>query len=203
MSAASASALTILAPLAIEARAARAGAPRARVLRSGMGAARSRAFTPPRDAATLLVAGFAGGLDAALAPGDVVLATALVDPAGARRATLDPSALAALLRRAGLRVALGPIASSERLVTGARRRALRDASGALAVDMESFWLAAARPPAVLRVVLDTGARELVRPRATARGVRVAYRTLRRACALTEEWAASARAAEPENANVVV
>ena len=52
--------------------------------------------------------------------------------------------------------------------TGAERAVLA-AEGALAVDMESAWLApaaAGRPFAVVRVVLDTPASELHRPLAT-------------------------------------
>jgi 4-hydroxy-3-methylbut-2-enyl diphosphate reductase len=64
-------------------------------------------------------------------------------------------------------------------VTGARRRELAR-TGALAVDMESAYVAeSVRPLAVLRVVFDTGRRPL---RALAAGPQ-AYRTLRRACAL--------------------
>ena len=52
----------------------------------------------------------------------------------------DPAILAGVLRRGGLRVHIGPIVSSSGLVFGARRRELAQ-SGALAVDMESAWLA--------------------------------------------------------------
>ena len=52
----------------------------------------------------------------------------------------DPAILAGVLRRGGLRVHIGPIASSSGLVFGERRRELALA-GALAVDMESAWLA--------------------------------------------------------------
>jgi 4-hydroxy-3-methylbut-2-enyl diphosphate reductase len=59
--------------------------------------------------------------------------------------------------------------------------------------MESAWLApaaAGRPFAVLRVVLDTPARELHRPFATAAGGLAAWRSLRRAAPALALWAAA-------------
>jgi 4-hydroxy-3-methylbut-2-enyl diphosphate reductase len=94
------------------------------------------------------------------------------------------------LRRGGLTVHVGPIASSQRLVLRDRRRTLRQ-TGAIAVDMESAWLAPAargQPLVTLRVVVDTDRHELHRPLRTVYGAAVAYRSLRRACALVEEWA---------------
>ncbi len=75
-------------------------------------------------------------------------------------------------------------------MVGERRRTLFR-SGALAVDMESAWLVPAarrRPLVTLRVVLDTNRRELHRPLQTLTGAATAYRALRRACSLVEEWA---------------
>jgi 4-hydroxy-3-methylbut-2-en-1-yl diphosphate reductase len=60
----------------------------------------------------------------------------------------------------------------------------------LAVDMESAWLtdaAAARPLAVLRVVVDGTGRRLVDPRIAADGIR-ALRSLRRSRIVLDEWA---------------
>ncbi|HEY3775316.1 MAG TPA: 4-hydroxy-3-methylbut-2-enyl diphosphate reductase [Solirubrobacteraceae bacterium] len=185
----------VLAPMSVEARAVRAGAPWAQVERIGIGprrAARSAAGVnelPPTRA--VLVAGFCGALDGSLEPGDIVLASELRDPAGDTVETADPTILAGVLRRGGLRVHVGPIASSERLVRGERRREL-SRTGALAVDMESAWLAGGwarfdRPFLTLRVVLDTASRELHRPLQTLTGFTTAYRSLRRACELAEEW----------------
>ena len=186
--------VVVLTPLALEARAARRGAPWADVRRTGMGPRRSTRAAR-RDFANgnrpILIAGFCGALDPALAPGDIVLATELRGPTGVS-ACDDPSILAGVLRRGGLRVHVGPIACSERLVVGERRRQL-SGEGALAVDMESAWLAPAerrRPLVTLRVVLDTGRQELRRPLQTLAGTATAYRALRRACSLTEEWARS-------------
>ncbi|HEY4280544.1 MAG TPA: 4-hydroxy-3-methylbut-2-enyl diphosphate reductase [Conexibacter sp.] len=184
--------LLVLAPLRLEARAAREGAPWARVEQIGMGPRRARRaaeITQREQGGPTLIAGFCGALDPTLQPGDVVLATELRGPMGTTQCP-DPAILAGILRRGGLRVHLGPIASSQRLVVRERRRALHR-TGALAVDMESAWLAPeanADPLVTLRVVLDTAERELNRPLATLSGARTAYRTLRHACALAEEWA---------------
>ena len=73
---------------------------------------------------------------------------------------------------------------------GAERFALAG-EGVLAVDMESAWLAPAatgRPFAVLRVVLDTPAREIYRPLATLAGGLTAWRALRRAAPALALWA---------------
>jgi 4-hydroxy-3-methylbut-2-enyl diphosphate reductase len=183
--------VVVVAPLSVEARAVRAGAPWADVQRIGMGprrAARSSHLVANADASAVLIAGFCGALDPDLEPGDVVLATEVRGPTGTT-ACSDPSILAGVLRRGGLNVRVGPIASSQRLVIRERRRALQR-SGALAVDMESAWLApAARgvPLVTLRVVLDTHRHELHRPLRTLAGTAVAYRALRRACGLAEEW----------------
>ncbi len=184
--------IVVLAPLALEARAVRTGAPWADVRRIGMGprrAARSAQISAASGNRPILIAGFCGALDPQLEPGDIVLATELRGPTGTA-ACDDPTILAGVLRRGGLRVHVGPIASSQRLVVGERRWALYR-SGALAVDMESAWLAPAtrrRPLVTLRVVLDTNRRELHRPLQTLTGAAVAYRALRRACSLVEEWA---------------
>jgi 4-hydroxy-3-methylbut-2-enyl diphosphate reductase len=137
----------------------------------------------------VLIAGFCGALDSELVPGDVVLASELRGPTGTTRCS-DPAILAGVLRRGGLRVQVGPIASSQRLVLRDRRRTLRQ-TGAIAVDMESAWLAPAaqgQPLVTLRVVVDTDRHELHHPLRTVQGAAIAYRSLRRACELVEEWA---------------
>ncbi len=187
--------VVVFAPMSVEARAVRSGAPWAQVQKIGIGpkrAARSAAtagedMIPPARA--VLLAGFCGALDPSLEPGDVVLASELRDPSGETVPCADPAILAGALRRGGMRVHVGPIASSEKIVRGERRRELRR-TGALAVDMESAWLAPlvhGRPFLTLRVVLDTGMRELHRPLRTITGATIAYRALRRACGMAEEW----------------
>lgn len=189
----------VFAPLALEARAVRSGAPWARVHQIGMGprrAARSAQLAGDARGAPVIIAGFCGALDPELEPGDVVLASELRGPTGTTPCD-DPSILAGVLRRGGLRVRIAPIASSQRLVLGERRRTLWR-TGAAAVDMESAWLAPgadARPLVTLRVVLDTQRHELLHPLRTLTGTAIAYRTLRRACALVQDWASAIAARE--------
>jgi 4-hydroxy-3-methylbut-2-enyl diphosphate reductase len=182
--------VVMLAPMSVEAHAVRAGAPWAQVQKIGIGPKRAlRSVAAPVRGRAVFIAGFCGALDDSLEPGDVVLASELRDPAGESLRAADPSILAGVLRRGGMRVHVGPIASSEKIVRGERRRQLQR-TGALAVDMESVWLAPAvrdRPLITLRVVLDTGTRELHRPLRTLSGAATAYRALRRAAALAEEW----------------
>jgi 4-hydroxy-3-methylbut-2-en-1-yl diphosphate reductase len=186
--------LLVLAPMAIEARAIRAGAPWSRVEKIGMGPRRARAaarLTHDPQQPSALIAGVCGALDPSLQPGDVVLASELRTD----EKTLpcpDPTILAGVLRRGGLRVHIGPIVSTSGLVFGERRRELADA-GALAVDMESAWLAddaGARLLTTLRVVLDTPHYEFHHPARAAIAARRAYRALREASSLLESWAAA-------------
>lgn len=185
--------LLVLCPLAIEARAVRGGLPGARVLRSGMGKQRSlaaaRAVQSGR-APAIAVAGFCGGVDPRLRAGDIVVATE-VRGDGRSMVCTTPQMLATVLRGRGARVALGVLASAER-VTGPAERARLHAVGVAAVDMESAWLASAaagRPFAVLRVVVDVAGQRLASARTLTSGIR-AYRSLRLAAAGLGEWAGS-------------
>jgi len=75
----------------------------------------------------------------------------------------------------GMKVRSGSIVSSSRLALGDRRAQLL-ADGAIAVDMESVWLAAGargRPFGVARVVLDSPSHELLRPQAVLGALRAA------------------------------
>jgi 4-hydroxy-3-methylbut-2-enyl diphosphate reductase len=184
--------LLVIAPLRIERMAVRRGLPEALVLRSGMGAARARsaalaATRIPADA--VAVAGFCGAVAGGLRAGDVVVASEVRGPAGVTGCASGPvvAALAAL----GIeRVRVGPVASVDHLVRGAERGVLAG-EGALAVDMESAWLApaaAGRPFAVLRVVLDTPAREIHRPPTALADGLAAWRALRRAAPALALWA---------------
>jgi 4-hydroxy-3-methylbut-2-enyl diphosphate reductase len=183
----------VVAPLRIEARAFRRASEWAEVTRSGMGPRRAadHAARVLDGGRPTVITGFCGGLAEDMAPGDVVLATELWRGEDGRVVCDDPTILAGLLRRAGLRVHVGPIQCSEKIVSGAeQRRRLREA-GAVAVDMESAWLAPPRrsePLVTLRAVLDTGERELYRPLRTLTGAAAAYRSLRRASELVGEWA---------------
>ncbi len=127
-----------------------------------------------------------------LRPGDVVVATEVRGPDGLVRQCSSGPLVAALRRRGIGRVHTGPITSSDHIVKGDDRVALAE-SGAIAVDMESAWLAAAagdRPFAVLRVVVDTRDRELRRPAATTAGGLTAYRSLRAAAPAIGDWASA-------------
>jgi 4-hydroxy-3-methylbut-2-enyl diphosphate reductase len=93
-----------------------------------------------------------------------------------------------LLAGRGMKVRTGRIACVSRLALGERRRELH-AGGAVAVDMESAWLAggaAGRPFGVVRVVLDSPSHELLRPQAAAGAVRAA-RALRNVARSLHEW----------------
>src|SRR5579884_1024214 len=102
--------IVVLAPLALEARAVRTGAPWAEVRRVGMGprrAARSAQISAASGHRPILIAGFCGALDPSLEPGDIVLATELRGPSGTSPCD-DPTILAGVLRRGGLNVHMGP-----------------------------------------------------------------------------------------------
>jgi 4-hydroxy-3-methylbut-2-enyl diphosphate reductase len=134
------------------------------------------------------ITGFAGALVPELTPGDVVVATE-VRGAGEPVECAASELVASMLRRAGLRVHTGPIVSMPKLTTGAERTRLA-ATGALAVDMESAWLArgcAGRPWAVVRTVVDTPRRGLHRPLATVVGALRAHRALRSVAAVLADW----------------
>ena len=188
--------LLVFAPLRAEAAALGAENGR-RVLRSGMGPERARIAAArglAAEADAVAVAGVCAAVAPGLRSGDVVLASEL-RRAGAPPTSVPGSALlAAALRREGLRVHVGPVASVDHVTTPEERRAYAD-NGVLAVDMESAWLAGAadgRPLAVLRVVVESADRALRDPRTITSGIR-ALATLRRTRGALDEWAASAAA----------
>jgi 4-hydroxy-3-methylbut-2-enyl diphosphate reductase len=164
----------------------------ARVIRSGMGrrhaqiaAARGLAVDHARGVAV-------AGLCAATAPdvrtGDVLLASELRRPDGVRVRAAGSRALAAALRRRGLRARPATIASVDR-VAGPSERTYLASEGVDGVDMESAWLADAadgRPLVVLRVVVEEQSGETIHPRTLAAGAR-ALVALRRAAPVLEEW----------------
>jgi 4-hydroxy-3-methylbut-2-enyl diphosphate reductase len=184
----------VVAPLRIEAAVLRSAPVELAVVRSGMGPARAAGAAravAQAGADAVVVAGLCGAVAPAVRPGDVVLASELVEDDGTRTACSTSAALTEALRRRGLRVEVGPVWCSERLLGSAERGALVS-SGVLAVEMESAWLARAlgsRPLTVLRVVADAAGRRLLAPRTLAAGVR-ALRSLRTAGAAVGDWAAN-------------
>jgi 4-hydroxy-3-methylbut-2-enyl diphosphate reductase len=189
--------LTVLAPLRVEARAVAAGGTTARVVRTGAGL--RRAATTARSVhrgqtGAVAVAGVAGALVDGLAPGDLVVADRVLDERGIEVPSPLASAplLAASLRRRGLEVTVGPIASTASLVKGASARARLAATGAIAVDMETAALMGVpwqQPVTVVRAISDTCDRDLLSP-AIIRGGWRALKALRAAAPVLDEWAAA-------------
>lgn len=125
-----------------------------------------RARVEPGCRAVISV-GIAGGLDPALAPGDVIVATGVAAP-GHRHATSSFVAhrLATRLSDHPKHVVMADLAGVDHaVVTPHDKRALRNATGALAVDMESHVAAAfaghhGLPFAAVRVICDPAHRGL-------------------------------------------
>ncbi len=144
--------LLVLAPLRLEANAVRRGLtdPASIVVTAGLGASRGRkaaAKAGPTSFGALAVMGTAAGLSDDLAPGDLVVASAVTD--GETTVTLPGAGLlAAELGRAGLRARAGRVVTVPKLVRGSDRERLA-AGGYLVADMESGALRGGRgrPPA--------------------------------------------------------
>jgi 4-hydroxy-3-methylbut-2-en-1-yl diphosphate reductase len=190
-------ALLVAAPLRLEAALIRSGARGTEVQTTGMGRERSRNAaealgSQPGDG--LLVLGFCGGLDADARPGDVVVAEEVWAPddgdGDGERIVCDGAAeLATTVAGRGMRVRSGAVASVAKIAVGERRAQLH-AAGAIAVDMESAWLAAGargRPFGVVRVVLDSPSHELFRPGIAIYGPRAAWALRRVALAALHGW----------------
>ena len=183
--------LLVLAPLRIEAFALRRGLPASAVLRTGMGRARSEraaAWLIGSHRGAFAVAGVCGALDPRLVPGDLVVASELRG-AGAPLVLESAKALARALEARGFAVHIGPIHSTDHLAPR-REQAELAAQGAMAVDMESAWLArlaASAPFAVLRVVSDGPGHSPFSPRIVPNGIR-ALRRLAAAAPALADWA---------------
>lgn len=182
--------LLICTPLRLEAQAL-ASAPKAagvQVVRVGAGVRRARAAARRLPGfEVLVVAGFGGGLVEGLAPGELVVASE-VRFGGVVHACPQAGSLAAALPAP---VRAGALVTSDHLVTGAERSGLA-ATGAVAVDMEAGPLVAAavargRPFAVVRAVVDTPERPLLRA-ATLRSGAAALRRLRALPPVLVQWA---------------
>jgi adenosylhomocysteine nucleosidase len=163
---------------------------------SGARPARARAEAArliAEGAAGLVSFGLAGGLSPALASGDLVLADAVVLPGGGRIATdlAWRNRISARVEVAGRAPRQATVAGSDRLLaTVAAKRALFEATGALAVDMESHAVAEAAhraglPFVVLRAIADPADQALPRAAMTALGASGEVRLLTVARALLE------------------
>ncbi len=187
--------LTVCTPLLAEHAAVRGAFSDANVRRIGMGMARvqRRLEELPLPEGPVAVLGVAGGVAAHVQPGDVIVASEI----RSESTTIPcPSAplLAGPLRRAGLRVHVGPLVSRSGSLPkmSAADRARLMASGALAVDMESAAVAQAagdRPFIAVRCVSDTRDAPLLHPGIVKRGG-AALRTLRRIAPVLQSWAAA-------------
>jgi 4-hydroxy-3-methylbut-2-enyl diphosphate reductase len=187
----------VAAPLGLEEALIRSGARGAHVRKTGMGPEKSLAAAERLRAErgdALMVLGFCGGLDEQARPGEVIVASEVMSTADEGhdpvRATCDGAErLGDALDRAGLSVRTGPIVGVAKIATGERREQLREA-GALAVDMESAWLArgaAGRPFAVVRVVLDSPSHELFRVQAVGGALQAAQILRRAARVALQDW----------------
>jgi 4-hydroxy-3-methylbut-2-enyl diphosphate reductase len=194
--------LTIAAALSIEARALEkglTGAHDVRVVRVGQ-RARNAVRVLPRDDDALIVAGVAGGVAQHVRAGDIVVATEVRGPEGSIVRSPAAPLLAAAIRSLGLqsptggplRVHLGPIATTDRLALGGRRRVLAG-EGVAAVDLESSWLGtlANRPFAVVRVIVDDSETGLYHPATVPRG-RAAIQMLSKIVPALERWGDAVR-----------
>jgi 4-hydroxy-3-methylbut-2-enyl diphosphate reductase len=187
----------IAAPMGVEAALVASAARGASVRKTGMGPKRSLAAAgglAVEAPAALLVLGFCGGLDQASVPGEVIVAEEVYAAEDEGHPALHvacerSSELLAMVAGHGLKVRSGKIVCVSRLALGARRAELH-AGGAIAVDMESVWLArgaGSRPFGVVRVVLDGPGHELLRLQAAAGALRAA-RALRRVAGALHDWA---------------
>jgi 4-hydroxy-3-methylbut-2-enyl diphosphate reductase len=180
----------VAAPMRLEAWLIGRGAPRLAIHRTGIGPHRARAAAlelSARRPSPLIVMGLAGGLEHGSQPGEVIVADELLDSDGGRRACEGADTLASALADAGIAVRRGAVVSVSRFAVGEERARLRGL-GAIAVDMESVWLADGAVGGhfgVVRVVADTPAREVWRPWLTATGLVTASLALRRAAAAIE------------------
>jgi 4-hydroxy-3-methylbut-2-enyl diphosphate reductase len=188
--------LLVAAPLRIEAALISSAARSAVVRKTGMGPDRAKAAAEELAAdagGAMLVLGFCGGLDTTSVPGEVIVAEdvyAATDEGHAEeRVSCDlTSQLVQRLTGLGMKVRTGHVVCVSKLALGERRAQLH-AGGAIAVDMESVWLAAgtgSRPFGVVRVVLDSPKHELMRLGAAASALRAAI-ALRRVAGALHEW----------------
>ena len=187
--------LLVAAPLRVEAMLISSAARSALVRKTGMGPDRAKAAAGElarHAGGAMLVLGFCGGLDDSSVPGEVIVAEEVYAAADEGhdeqrvRCAMTGELLERLTGR-GLKVRMGNVVCVSRLALGERRAQLH-AGGAIAVDMESVWLAPGageRPFAVVRVVLDSPSHELMRVQAVGGALRAAWALRRVAAALAD------------------
>ncbi|RJQ86274.1 4-hydroxy-3-methylbut-2-enyl diphosphate reductase [Amycolatopsis panacis] len=174
----------VCAPLRIEQLALRGA------VHTGLGPRRAAATAARLPAGPRLVAGLGGGLAPHVRPGDLVVATEVRGPQGTVPVPSAPL-LAGELRRRGLTVHTGPIVGSDHVVPERERAELAE-TGALAVDMESPWLAAPDAPfAAVRAIVDTAGAPLLRPSTVSNGL-AGLRSLRAAAPVFTAWQRAVR-----------
>jgi hopanoid-associated phosphorylase len=160
----------VLAVTGLAAEARLAAGPGVVTIMAGGNSRRLRAALQARvqaDCRAVISIGIAGGLDPELVPGDVIVATGVTAAAQRHAASLEIArGLAARLAGHPKRVILADLAGVDAAVLSPiEKKALRGATGALAVDMESHVAAefAAHhglPFAAVRVVCDPAHRAL-------------------------------------------
>jgi 4-hydroxy-3-methylbut-2-enyl diphosphate reductase len=189
--------LLVAAPMRVEAALISSAARSALVAKTGMGPRRSKDAAlelGARAGRAMLVLGFCGGLDELSVPGEVIVAEEVYADASEGHAEepirCDLSGqLLTRLTGLGMKVRVGRVVCVSKIAVGERRTELH-AGGAIAVDMESVWLAAGagdRPFGVVRVVLDSPSHELLRPQAVGGALRAAL-ALRKVAGALHDWA---------------
>jgi 4-hydroxy-3-methylbut-2-enyl diphosphate reductase len=189
--------LLVAAPMRVEAALISSAARSALVAKTGMGPRRSKDAAlelGARAGRAMLVLGFCGGLDELSVPGEVIVAEEVYADASEGHAEepirCDLSGqLLTRLTGLGMKVRVGKVVCVSKIAVGERRTELH-AGGAIAVDMESVWLAAGagdRPFGVVRVVLDSPSHELLRPQAVGGALRAAL-ALRKVAGALHDWA---------------
>ncbi|WP_327683046.1 phosphorylase family protein [Kitasatospora sp. NBC_00458] len=168
------------------------------LVRTGVGrrrasfAVRRLLTAAPGGYGAVVVVGFGAAVAPGVTPGEVIVADGVRDAEGNHFAVDSAPELGRALRTRGLSVHTGVHHTADHVVRGLERRALH-LQGALAVDMEAAAVLAALrelrpalPAAVLRVVVDTPERELLRPGTLPAGVR-AWRALRATVPALVDW----------------
>ena len=167
--------ILVVTGMAAEARL--AAGPGVTTIMAGGNSARLRSMLHARlqpDCRAVISVGIAGGLDPSLEPGDVIVATGVAT--ADRRHAASPIVarrIAARLSNHPKRVIMADLAGVDSAVRSpGAKRALRSATGALAVDMESHVAAAfaaqhGLPFAAVRTVCDPAHRALPELTATA------------------------------------